>query len=213
MAANDTQIGGGHYKKQKIEHWDWVAANSLDYFQGNITKYVSRWRDKGGIEDLLKARHYLDKYIEVEQAKVDKPAAKLSPEFIDVTTLFAEAPTYDDKRIEKQYDGQRLEKASQRLEKAIDEALLHHQHDSFWSHPPAAITRMEEPRLYPNVDPLSGWVNAQFEGSDANGSLWRCRRCHESFRSPVHACPDDYHPCRLEGNDTGVAGPKYTNQG
>jgi hypothetical protein len=179
MGANDTQIGGGHYKKQKIEHWDWVAANSLDYFQGNITKYVSRWRDKGGIEDLLKARHYLEKYIEVEQAKVDKPAKKLSlfPEVVDVTTLLDDAPTYHTRPCTD------------------------------------AITRMEEPRLYPNVDPLSGWVNAQFEGSDANGSLWRCRRCHESFRSPVHACPDDYHPCRLEGNDTGVAGPKYTNQG
>jgi hypothetical protein len=42
---------------------------NLDYFQGNITKYVFRWRDKNGVEDLIKARHYLDKYIEIQQQK------------------------------------------------------------------------------------------------------------------------------------------------
>jgi hypothetical protein len=67
--ANRVQVGGDHYKKQRIEHWDWVAANDLDYFQGNITKYVSRWRDKDGLKDLEKARHYLDKYIEIVTAQ------------------------------------------------------------------------------------------------------------------------------------------------
>ena len=71
MKANKTQIGGQHYRKQPLEHWDIVAMMELDYYQGNITKYVMRWRDKGGIEDLKKARHYLDKYIELETAKQD----------------------------------------------------------------------------------------------------------------------------------------------
>ena len=62
--ANDRQVGGTHYAAP-IQHWDWVAANNLDYFQGQITKYVARWKDKNGIEDLLKARHFLDKYIEL----------------------------------------------------------------------------------------------------------------------------------------------------
>jgi hypothetical protein len=64
MAANDRQIGGKHYVSQ-IQHWDWVAANNLDYFQGQITKYVARWKHKGGFQDLEKARHFLDKYIEL----------------------------------------------------------------------------------------------------------------------------------------------------
>lgn len=70
MAANDRQVGGSHYKGEgKVEHWDIVAQHDLDYFQGQITKYVMRWRLKGGIQDLEKARHFLDKYIELETAK------------------------------------------------------------------------------------------------------------------------------------------------
>lgn len=65
--ANTYQVGGTHYQKQRIQHWDFVAANNLDYFQGQITKYVSRWRDKNGIDDLLKAQHFLEKYIEIQR--------------------------------------------------------------------------------------------------------------------------------------------------
>lgn len=64
MAANDRQVGGSHYKG-KIEHWDYVWSNGLDYFQGQITKYVSRWKKKSGIQDLYKAKHFLEKYIEL----------------------------------------------------------------------------------------------------------------------------------------------------
>lgn len=76
QGANARQVGGNHYKKQQIEHWDWVAANGLDYFQGNITKYVSRWKDKGGIADLKKAQHYLEKYLELVEAGVIEPVTK-----------------------------------------------------------------------------------------------------------------------------------------
>jgi len=64
--ANETQIGGNHYKAKSIQPWDFIAANQIGYFEGNIVKYVSRWRDKGGINDLKKAKHYLDKLIELE---------------------------------------------------------------------------------------------------------------------------------------------------
>lgn len=64
--ANAIQVGGDHYKEKTIQPWDFIAANQLGYFEGNIVKYVSRWRDKGGINDLKKARHYLDKLIELE---------------------------------------------------------------------------------------------------------------------------------------------------
>ena len=65
-AANEIQVGGDHYKAKPIQPWDFIAANQLGYFEGNIVKYVSRWRDKGGINDLKKARHYLDKLLELE---------------------------------------------------------------------------------------------------------------------------------------------------
>jgi hypothetical protein len=64
--ANQTQIGGDHYKEKSIQPWDFIAANRLGYFEGNIVKYVSRWKNKGGVDDLKKARHYLDKLIELE---------------------------------------------------------------------------------------------------------------------------------------------------
>ena len=66
--ANQTQVGGTHYKSKAIQPWDYIAANDLGYFEGNIVKYVSRWKDKGGLDDLRKARHYLDKLIELREA-------------------------------------------------------------------------------------------------------------------------------------------------
>jgi hypothetical protein len=67
--ANAVQVAGSHYKTKGVQPWDYIAANNLGYFEGNVVKYVSRWRDKGGVEDLRKARHYLDKLIELETTK------------------------------------------------------------------------------------------------------------------------------------------------
>jgi hypothetical protein len=63
--ANDVQVAGTHYKDKAIQPWDYIVANELGYLEGNIVKYVSRWRDKGGLDDLKKAQHYLAKLIEV----------------------------------------------------------------------------------------------------------------------------------------------------
>ena len=67
VPANEIQEGGRHYKEMPIQTWDYIIANKIGYMEGNVIKYVSRWKDKGGIEDLKKARHYLDKLIEVSQ--------------------------------------------------------------------------------------------------------------------------------------------------
>lgn len=66
MAANDTQHGGSHYKDLKYETWDVIHAWGLGYFDGNAVKYLSRWRKKGGVQDLMKAKHYIEKLIEIE---------------------------------------------------------------------------------------------------------------------------------------------------
>lgn len=68
-SANAVQIGGEHYKVRKIQPWDYIVANDIPYLEGNVIKYVSRWRDKGGLDDLRKAQHYLQKLIEVETNK------------------------------------------------------------------------------------------------------------------------------------------------
>jgi hypothetical protein len=64
--ANELQVGGAHYKDKTIQPWDYILHNEIGYMEGNIIKYVSRWREKGGINDLEKAQHYLAKLIEHE---------------------------------------------------------------------------------------------------------------------------------------------------
>lgn len=65
----DTQCGGDHYKKNNIQPIEYILANKLGYVEGNIIKYITRWRDKGGIEDLNKIKHYCDFLIKNEQEK------------------------------------------------------------------------------------------------------------------------------------------------
>lgn len=81
--ANDYQVGGQHYRQTTIQHWDFAAANNLDYFQGQITKYVTRWKSKNGIADLEKARHFLEKYIEIEKIRWNKAPDELPRDRID----------------------------------------------------------------------------------------------------------------------------------
>lgn len=68
-SALDVQEGGDHYKKMKIQPVEYIHANGLQWAEGTVVKYVSRWRDKGGIEDLKKARHVLDLLIELEEKR------------------------------------------------------------------------------------------------------------------------------------------------
>ncbi len=72
MTANKRQVGGDHYRKNgtEIQHWDYSEMKNFDKFQYVITKYIERWKDKNGLVDLEKAQHYLEKYIEVERAKL-----------------------------------------------------------------------------------------------------------------------------------------------
>lgn len=65
--AKAVQVGGDHYKKAKasnMQPWEIIDAWELDYYAGNVLKYLLRHNYKGGKEDLKKARHYLDKMIE-----------------------------------------------------------------------------------------------------------------------------------------------------
>lgn len=67
--ARHGQVGGDHYRTHKIQPWDIWEAYGLNAFEGAIIKYVLRHRDKGGVQDLKKARHTLDKLIELEEGK------------------------------------------------------------------------------------------------------------------------------------------------
>ena len=60
MSALNTQVGGSHYKNMTIQPVEFIERNNLGFCVGNIIKYVCRYKDKNGIEDLKKARHYID---------------------------------------------------------------------------------------------------------------------------------------------------------
>jgi len=55
-----------HYSNLPIEPWDFIQQNKLDFFEGNVVKYICRWKDKGGVDDLRKAITYIEKIIEGE---------------------------------------------------------------------------------------------------------------------------------------------------
>ena len=64
-----TQIGGDHYSKLAIQPMEYSMANNLNACQHTIIKYVTRYKDKNGLEDLMKAAHTLQMLIEIEQKK------------------------------------------------------------------------------------------------------------------------------------------------
>ena len=57
-----------HYSNLPIEPWDFIQQNKLDFFEGNVIKYICRWKNKGGVTDLRKAITYIEKIIEGENS-------------------------------------------------------------------------------------------------------------------------------------------------
>jgi len=60
------QIGGDHYRQGDIQPIEYIHANDMDFFSGNVVKYITRWKYKSGLEDLKKAKHYIELLIEQE---------------------------------------------------------------------------------------------------------------------------------------------------
>jgi hypothetical protein len=69
MDSLTKQIGGDHYHKRNIQPIEYILDNDLNFCEGCVIKYVTRWRDKGGVEDLMKAKHYLEFLIEQQMHK------------------------------------------------------------------------------------------------------------------------------------------------
>jgi hypothetical protein len=71
MSVNSQQVGGNHYASKSVQPWEamesWMTPEAFaGYLQGNCIKYLARYRDKNGTQDLKKCQHYLAKLIEVE---------------------------------------------------------------------------------------------------------------------------------------------------
>lgn len=70
MSQFDRQVGGDHYKKMPIQPLEFIAKNNLDFFQGCVIKYILRYKDKNGVEDLKKAIHFIEMMIEMEEERL-----------------------------------------------------------------------------------------------------------------------------------------------
>ena len=79
------QVGGTHYSRLGIEPIQFIETNGLGYHEGNVIKYVSRWRNKNGVEDLKKAKWYIERLLELEEAQV--PENQTTLEFDEANTF------------------------------------------------------------------------------------------------------------------------------
>ena len=64
MKSFKKQVGGNHYLKYKISPVEFIIKNNIGFVEGNIIKYILRFKDKGGIADLEKAKHYIELLID-----------------------------------------------------------------------------------------------------------------------------------------------------
>lgn len=132
MSALDTQVAGSHYKDCAIQPVEYIHANGLGFCEGSVVKYVTRWRAKGGVADLEKARHFLDLLIELEGRK-NAPLASDKP----LTLMPLEEPSAAVRR--------RCEDCGNRgVVSACKECL----------------TNPGRPRWMPRADKLFGWVKS-----------------------------------------------------
>lgn len=73
-SALDRQVGGDHYLKYRIQPKEFFHANGIPHMEAVIMEYVLRWRDKGGVQDLEKAKHMIDLLIELEAKEAARAA-------------------------------------------------------------------------------------------------------------------------------------------
>jgi hypothetical protein len=67
--AKDVQVGGEHYKKLAIQPAEYILANDIRWAEGCAIAYLTRWKDKGGVQDLHKAIHTIQLLIDAQEGK------------------------------------------------------------------------------------------------------------------------------------------------
>jgi hypothetical protein len=69
MKSFKKQVGGNHYKKYVIQPVDFIIKNNIGFVEGNVIKYILRFKEKGGVLDLEKAKHYIELLIDSSKGK------------------------------------------------------------------------------------------------------------------------------------------------
>lgn len=70
MSAKGYQVGGKHYTHVDLQPWDIIDMYQLSFYEGNVLKYLLRYKHKNGLQDLQKAKHYMEKLIELQKGDV-----------------------------------------------------------------------------------------------------------------------------------------------
>lgn len=87
------QVGGNHYSKYPIQPLEYIEKNKLPFADGCVVKYITRWRDKGGIEDLRKAKHFIEMLIALEEEKNKGAIAAQQAQMNQQTSINLQAQT------------------------------------------------------------------------------------------------------------------------
>jgi hypothetical protein len=69
MKSFKKQVGGSHYKNYKIQPVEFIIKNNIGFVEGNIIKYILRFKEKGGVQDLEKAKHYIELLIDTTKSR------------------------------------------------------------------------------------------------------------------------------------------------
>lgn len=167
--ANTRQVGGNHYSNDGLQHWDLLLLFNWDYFQGQVTKYLMRWRHKNKLQDLEKALHFLEKYVEAVKRgliSMDKDKHPTLPRAYWLAMLSA---------VDAEQARAAIDATAKRLAIAEERAAL-------------------LDRFKGAINP-AGWRGFTFEGSKDDCDMYKCGKCDQHFKvqcdtPPLqHQCP------------------------
>lgn len=219
--ANQIQHGGTHYGAE-YQHWDLVCDLQLNYYAANSTKYITRHEHKNGLQDVQKAVHYLEKWIElITERRMPPPSMPAFGVTSAQTTMLnqflqANGILEDQDRFFIAYVA--LARSSEDLVRAMQCA------ERIAARYPAQTPRptTEDVDLFVKATKLTGisrhgfkpgqYVpSAQFtrEGYRGNMDCWQCRKCRAHFELPFDSNPEALHVCDELG---GEATPGYVDQ-
>lgn len=210
------QVGGKHYKgcPPEFQHWNLVIVHNWDYFQGQIIKYVMRWKDKNGVEDLKKARHTLDKYIEA----IEQDTSGMWNQGFELHAGLMDGKPVPQMVTELRHVGPfdpivplEIAQAAHKVSVYFDELNItrweldgcRNRFDKDAAQPHPSVVDAGTQRKQ------TGWIGYTFEGGSADWDLYTCSNCRSHFQTPPNINPNDHHKCPAPEEPT--AG--YVDQG
>jgi hypothetical protein len=186
------QIGGDHYGGNEFQHWDMVAQCGTDYFAAVATKYLRRWRDAGGVQDIQKAITYVDKLLSTPCEPSSDPASvdEFMTQYIEINSI----PPREARASRLLFGWQTTMDLLEA--RAIMAEIIQHE----------VCTWEEMMPLLGKIKP-DGWQGYTFEGAKENKYWFRCIVCRVRFPVAVDAPPVLHHEC--DGSKPSLA---YVNQ-